>query len=115
MFVGSSFCLCTLQCKKKNYARYGSFYVEVLARIEEKYPDLRDLLEEKGLSVQAQDKVPLRVAIDQQGEQTFNRHAKTIGGITQFASNRMGILKWVLNRGEQAKNTDALLQLAKIN
>ena len=100
--------------QKVNYARYGSFYVEVLLKMEKLYPGLKDLLREKGMSVQAQEKVPLRVPIDQRGEQTLNRDAKTTGGITHFASDSTGILKWTLNRAEQANNTKALLEMADI-
>ena len=60
-----------------NYARYGSYYVEVLKNMEENYPGLRNMLKNTGLSVQAQNRYPLRTAIDQRGEQTINRDAKT--------------------------------------
>ena len=100
---------------KTNYARYGSYYVAVLERIESLYPGLQRLLENKGISVQAQRKYPHRVAIDQRGEQTLNREAKTTGGIKNFASDSSGILKWTLNRAEQAKNTNALLALADLD
>ena len=75
-----------LSLQKINYARYGSFYVDILLKIEELYQGLK-MIWEKGTSAQAQEKVPLRVAIDQRGEQTLNRHAKTTGGITNFASD----------------------------
>ena len=93
--------------QKVNCARYGSFYVELLLKIEKLYPGLKCLLREKGMSVQAQEHFPLRVAIDQRGEQTLNRDAKTTGGTTHFASDSTGILKWTLNRVEQANNTRA--------
>eukprot|EP00795_Rhopilema_esculentum_P011282 gene11282-21474_t len=73
-----------------NYARYGSFYVEVLFQMEKLYPGLKGLLREKGMSVQAQEYFPLRVTIDQRGEQTLNRDAKTTGRITHFASDSTG-------------------------
>ena len=57
----------------------------------------------------------LRVAVDQRGEQTLNRDAKTTGGITHFASDNSSILKWTLNRAEQAKNNDTLLKPANLN
>ena len=40
--------------QKVNHARYGSFYVEVLLKMEKLYPGLKGLLCEKGMSVQAQ-------------------------------------------------------------
>ena len=61
---------------KINYARYGSYYVQVLKQIESKYPGLKLLLP-CGLSVQAQETQLVRTAIDQRGEQTINRDAKT--------------------------------------
>ena len=65
-----------------NYARYGSYYVEVLANIETLYPGLKQLLEKTGLSVKTQEIYPSRVAIDQRGEQTINRDAKTTGTVS---------------------------------
>ena len=64
------------------YARYGSYYVEVLANIETPYPGLKQLPQNTGLSVQAQEMYPFRVAIDQRGEQTINRDAKTTGKVS---------------------------------
>ena len=48
----------------------------------------------------------------QRGEQTINRDAKTLGGIKSFAADSSAILKWTLNRAEQAENTKALLDFA---
>ena len=62
-----------------NYARYGSYYAEVLANLDRLYPGLKSLLKNNGMSVQAQEKYPCRTAIDQRGEQTINRDAKTSG------------------------------------
>ena len=64
---------------KMNYARYGSYYVQVLNEIESNYPGLKELLFPCGLSVQAQETHPVRTAIDQLGEQTINEDAKTLG------------------------------------
>ena len=44
----------------------------------------------------------------------MNRDAKTSGGIKYFASDPNAILKWMLNRSTQAKNTEALYDLANI-
>ena len=96
---------------KTNYARYGSFYVETLQSIEEKYPGLKEMLKKAGLSVQGQDKYLLRIAIDQRGEQTINHDAKTSGGIKAFSTNNESVTKWCLNRSEQTKNTKALYDL----
>ena len=70
---------------KVNYARYGSYYLQQMKNIQTLYPGLKSLLEHKGLSVQAQNRYAIRTAIDQRGEQTINRDAKTSGGIKSFA------------------------------
>ena len=95
-----------------NYARYGSFYVHTLKNMETLYPGLKDMLKKAGLSVQAQERYPMRTALDQRGEQTINRDAKTAGGIKAFSTNSSSVLKWCLNRSEQATNTKALDDLA---
>ena len=64
---------------KMNYTRYGSYHVQLLKQIESKYPGLKELLLPCGLSVQAQETYPVRTAIEQRGEQTINRDAKTSG------------------------------------
>ena len=46
------------------------------------YPGLKQLLHKIGLSVQAQEIYPSRVAIDQRGEQIINRDAKTTGKVS---------------------------------
>ena len=51
---------------KVNYAYYGSY---------------EELISMEDLLVQGQEKYPLRTAIDQRGEQTINRDAKTSGKI----------------------------------
>ena len=79
------------------------------------YPGLKDLLSEKGMSVQTQERFPLGVPVDQRGEETLNRDAKTTGGIKYFAADSSAVLKWTLNHSEQAKNTGALLNLTDMN
>ena len=99
---------------KTNYARYGSVYFNNLVNIDLIYPGLRDLLQNKGMSIQAQESYPSRTSIDQRGEQTINKDAKTAGGIKGFASDPSSVLKWTLNRPEQAKNTRKIKQMAGI-
>ena len=69
---------------KINYARYGSNYVEVLNNIDRLYPGMRQSLP---IWVQAQDRYPVRTSIDQRGEQSINRDAKTSGGIKNIAKD----------------------------
>ena len=64
------------------------------------------------MSIQAQDRHPVRTAIDQRGEQTMNQDAKTSGGVKAFATDRTSLLKWCLNRSQQAQNTRALNKVA---
>ena len=61
------------------YARYGSYYLQQLTHIDTLYEGLKPLLQDKGISVQAQTLHPIRTAVDQRGEQTINRDAKTTG------------------------------------
>ena len=70
---------------KVNYARYGSYYLQKLTHIDVMYGGLRSLLEKSGISVQAQNVHPCRVAVDQRGEQTINRDAKTSGIIVVYS------------------------------
>ena len=64
---------------KINYARYGTCYVETLKQIDIRYPGLKPFFEKRRMSVQAQIAYPVRTAIDQRGEQSMNRDAKTAG------------------------------------
>ena len=63
--------------QKTNNARYGSYYVKVMENVEKMYPGLKDLHEQHGMSVQAQETFPVRIAIDQKGEQMVNIDTKT--------------------------------------
>ena len=63
--------------KKVNYARYGSYYTYIFVNMEQFYPGLKELISRKRLSVKGQEKYPLSTAIDQRGERTINRDAKT--------------------------------------
>ena len=99
---------------KQNYARYRSFYVHSLENLDNTHPGCGELIQEKGLSVQAQDRYPARTPIDQRGEQIINRDAKTAGGVKFFASDQNAILKWTHNRSVQAENTAALYRFADV-
>ena len=88
--------------------------MNTLENLERTHPGCKELLSEKGLSVQGQDRYKCRIAIDQRGEQTINKDAKVSGGIKYFASDENAILKWTLNRPMEAKNTNALMELADV-
>ena len=98
----------------QNYDRYVSYYVETLQNIENIYPELKSILMSTGLSVQAQDRYPLKTSIDQRGEQTINHDAKTSGGIGSFANSFSSILKWCLNRSDAAKAVGALYEMTEL-
>ena len=87
---------------KRNYARYGSFYVKVLENLETTHPGAIEELSRKGLSVR-RNTSGIGQSIDGAGEQTFMRSAKTSGGIGCFMSNSAVYDKRVLCRPFQAK------------
>ena len=99
----------------QNYARYASYYVQVLKCIDKTHPGLKDLLASSGLSVQSQNRYPLRTAIDMRGEQTLNRDAKTSGGITYFSSSSSSVQKWAMNRSDAAQSKGALRKMAGLS
>ena len=73
---------------KTNYARYGAYYMLQLQNLDITHPGCKELVKRNSISVQGQDKYPLRTAIDQWcGEQTLNKDAKSTGGIKSFASS----------------------------
>ena len=88
---------------KTNYARYGSYYLPALKTIENSYPEMKEIMKHTGLPVQGQDKYPLRTSIDQHGEQTINRDAKTTVRIKAFTTKED--MKWSLPRSDQACHT----------
>ena len=95
---------------KHNYARYGAYYVHSLQTLDVTHPGAKQLIEKQGISVQRSHHKASRQALDQAGEQTYNRSAKIPGGIKQFANNQTTYDKWVLNRPHLAKVRDGLLQ-----
>ena len=67
------------------------------------------------MSVQAQDRHAVHTSIDQHGEQTIHRETETSDGIRAFESNNAAVLKWCLNRSEQAYNTKTFLDKCGLN
>ena len=80
-----------------------------------RYPSCKEMLSSTGLSIQTQDHYPHCTAIDQRGEQSINRDAKTAGGIKSFYSSESSILKWTLNRAHQSANTSELKSMTGMN
>ena len=85
-----------------------------MGNLDATQPGCREPIQEKGLSVQGQDRYPARSPTDQSEEQTINRDASTAGGIKFFASDESAILKWTLNRSAQAESTAVLYRLADV-
>ena len=100
---------------KHNYARYGAYYVHSLQVLDVTHPGAKQLIEKQGISVQRSHHKASRQALDQAGEQTFNRSAKSPGGIKQFANNQTTYDKWVLNRPHLAKVRNGLLQMTGLD
>ena len=72
------------------------YYVQQLHHIGTLYPGMKPLLEGKGMSVQAQNSHLVRTSIDQCGEQTINRNAKTTGMTYGSAVHRQFITaNWI--------------------
>ena len=104
---------------RTNYSRYGSYSVCQMLNLDNLFPGCKDLLIAYGISVQGQDRYPLKISIDQRGEQTFNRDAKTSGGIsggiTNCASSIENVTKCTLNRSSQGKITAELKAFAGLS
>ena len=70
------------------------------------YPGLRKLQDTK--SFPCKHRIDTNYA-QQSIKGRSNLYAKTTGGIKSFAVDNTSVLKWTLNRSEQAKNTAELL------
>ena len=64
-----------------------------LQNLDITYPSCKELVKRNSIAVQGQDKYPLHTAIDQCGEQTLNKDAKSTGGIKSFASSSESVTK----------------------
>ena len=62
--------------------------------MEEIYPGNREIL----LSLQAHERYPTWTAIDVGREETINRDAKVLGGITSFSAEQTPVYKWCMSR-----------------
>ena len=66
---------------KLNYARYGFYYLHQMKNTKIIYNGLK-----VPVSVQGQNRYNIRNAIDQRGDQTLNKQAKTVMGIKRLCS-----------------------------
>ena len=99
---------------KTNYARYGAYYMLQLQNLYITHPGCKELVKCNSISFQGQHRYPLRTAIDQRGEQTLNKDAKSTSGIKSFASSSHSVTKWTLNRASQASITAKLKKFSNI-
>ena len=81
-----------------NYARYEVYYAKILNNVEEFYPENKEIFSIKGVSVNVQEKYPTRTASDMRNEQTSNRDAKTLSGITNFSRKQTPLYKCCMSR-----------------
>ena len=105
----SSFCRIILRLIKQIMHVMAATISMSMKSIEECCPGLKQLLEEKDLSVLAQDRHNVRTAIDQRGEQTITKQKPPVA-----LKPLLETWKWCLNRTEQANNSKALNDMCGI-
>ena len=64
--------------------------------------------------VQLQARYDLQTAADQQGEQSLNKDAITVGGVRWFFADNDAVTKWTMGRAKQAQNFNFFLQMCNI-
>ena len=103
------FLLLYFSTNKHNYARYGNWYVYQM-RNRDSLHSGNDII----FSVQSQARCNLRTAVDQRGEQSLNKDAKTVGGVRRFSADNDAVTNWTMGRADQAWNLNSLLQTCNI-
>lgn len=106
----------------QNYARYTTFSALQLANVENTHKGATKLLRDGCISV-ARSYVPgSRVAVDRTIEETFNKHAKSRGGmgapgfgVSGIAANDAAYQRWVRTTHRRTKLMELLLSQAGIN
>ena len=53
-------------------------------------------------SVHLKARYNLQTTVDQQGEQSLNKDAKTVGGVRRFSADNAPVTKWTMGRANQA-------------
>ena len=82
---------------KHNHARHGTWYIHQIRN--------RDPLhsgDEVTFSVQLQARHKIQTAVDQRGEQSLNKDAKTVGSIRRFSADSDAVTKWTMGKADQA-------------
>ena len=62
--------------KAELYRKWSKKYINTLENVDKTHPGCKDMVKEKGMSVQGQNKYPCRIAADQRGELIINQDAK---------------------------------------
>ena len=96
---------------KNNHARHGSWYKHQIIN--------RNLLhsgDEIIFSVQSHARYNRQTAVEQRGEQSLNKGAKTVGSIRRFSpdNDAVTVTNWTMGRADQARNLNFLLQMCNI-
>ena len=50
-----------------------------------------------------------QIAVDQRGEQSLNKDAKTMDGVKRFSADNDGVTKWTMGRADQTQKLNSLL------
>ena len=98
-----------LSTNKHNHARHDSWYKHQIIN--------RDLLHSRDeiiFSVQSHARYNLQTAVEQRGEQSLNKGAKTVGSIRRFSPDNDAVTNWTMGRADQAQNLNSLLQMCNI-
>ena len=65
---------------KQNYARFRTFYVNILENIDAAHPGACEEIEKEGIAVRC-NSYNIGQSIDAAGEQKFMKYSKIVGGI----------------------------------
>jgi len=90
---------------RQNYARYLPLYHSMLTQVS---TEVYDKLMSNGISVSRSLVPGCRIPIDMAIEQTINRSAKTMGGISGFSRNVGAYYRWCLTRHKKAEFLEAV-------
>ena len=107
-------CFVLRKQNRQNYARYCTYHITQLERIDLTHSGAKEELQETGLSV-SRNQFNIRESIDGAEEQTFMQRSKTTVCIKSFVHQQNTYEKWVLNRPFQAKMVRSKLSLADID
>ena len=94
---------------KHRLARYGSWCIHQMRNRDSLHSGNKIIF-----CVQLQARYDLQTTVDQQGEQSLNKDAITIGGFRWFFADKDAVTKWTMGRADQARNFNFFLQMCNI-